>query len=126
MRRSMRKMASNPKGFSLLEVLIGLVILTIGILAIAGMQMTSIKGTSFSNRLSQAATIAQEGLEFLKSLPINDPRLDTGEYSEPDIGIFQRRYRSDRNPEFATLRYTVTWVEEGSTRMVTFSTVKSR
>jgi type IV pilus modification protein PilV len=116
----------NQKGFTLLEILIGLVILAVGILAIAGMQITSIRGTSFSNRLSQASVIAQEGLESLKGLPTNDARLNTNDYNEPDSGIFQRRYRSDRNPEFVTLRYTVSWVEDGSTREVSFSTVKSR
>lgn len=116
----------NREGFSLLEILIGLVILAIGILAIAGMQMTSIRGTSFSNRLSQASIIAQEGLETLKSIPFNDSRLNTNDYNESDVGIFQRRYRADRNPEFVTLRYTVSWAEDGSTRSVSFSTVKSR
>jgi prepilin-type N-terminal cleavage/methylation domain-containing protein len=121
-----RKMNLNQKGFSLLELLIGLVILAIGILAITGMQITSIRGTSFSNRLSQASVIAQEGLESLKGVTINDARLNTGDYNEPDVGIFQRSYRSDRNPEFVTLRYAVSWVEEGSTRSVSFSTIKSR
>lgn len=116
----------NNKGFSLLEILIALVILAIGILAVTGMQITSIRGTSFSNRLSQASVIAQEGLESLKGLPTNDPRLNTKDYNEPDVGIFQRSYRSDRNPEFVTLRYNVSWVEEGSTRSVSFSTIKSR
>lgn len=119
-------MLSNRKGFSLLEILIGLVVLAIGILGIAGMQVTSIRGTSFSNHLSQASIIAQEGLESLKGLSINDARLNTGDYNEPDVGIFQRIYRSDRNPEFVTLRYTVSWVEDGSTRSVSFSTIKSR
>jgi type IV pilus assembly protein PilV len=59
----------KEKGFSLIEVLIGLIILAIGILAVAGMQITSIVGTSFSSNLTQASVIAQDRLEFLKGLP---------------------------------------------------------
>ncbi len=122
----MNKIIRNKRGFSLIEVLIGVIILSIGILAIAGMQITSITGTSFSNNLTRASIYAQERLEFLKSLPLDDARLDTGDYNDPDIEIFQRRYRSDRNNGLITLQYTVSWVDRGVTRSVSFSTIKGR
>jgi type IV pilus assembly protein PilV len=50
-------------GFTLAEVLVSLVILAVGILAIAGMQIISIKGTSFSRYLTRASVLAQESLE---------------------------------------------------------------
>ena len=117
------------KGFSLVEVLIGLIILAIGILAIAGMQITSIVGTSFSNNLTQASVLAQDRLEFLKGLPLNDARLDTGTYNDPsDIGIFKRSYQANRNanPNFVTITYTVSWLEKGVTHTVSFRTIKGR
>lgn len=119
----------NQKGFSLIEVLIGLVILAIGILAIAGMQITSIVGTSFSNNLSQASVIAQDRLEFLKGLPLNDARLDTGTHLDPpNIGIFTRNYQATRNPDpnFVTIVYTVSWLEKGVSHSVSFRTIKGR
>jgi type IV pilus assembly protein PilV len=117
----------EEKGFTLTEVLIGLVILAVGILAIAGMQITSIRGTSFSSHLTQASILAQNRLEFLKSLPINDGSLDTNDYpNDMSEGIFQGRYRADRNPDYVTVRYTVTWVEKGTMHSVSFSTIKSR
>ena len=117
------------KGFSLVEVLIGLIILAIGILAIAGLQITSIVGTSFSNNLTQASVLAQDRLEFLKGLPLNDARLDTGTYNDPsDIGIFKRSYQANRNanPNFVTITYTVSWLEKGVTHTVSFRTIKGR
>jgi prepilin-type N-terminal cleavage/methylation domain-containing protein len=121
----------GEKGFTLIEVLIGLIILAIGVLAIAGMQITSIRGTSFSNNLNQASILAQERLEFLKSLPISDTRLGTGygtqNYpNDMNVGIFLGSYSATRNPNYVLIRYTVSWLEQGVTHHVSFSTIKSR
>jgi type IV pilus assembly protein PilV len=119
----------KEKGFSLIEVLIGLIILAIGILAVAGMQITSIVGTSFSNNLTQASVIAQDRLEFLKGLPLTDVRLDTNNYpNDIKVGIFTGSYQANRNvtPNFVTITYTISWLEKGVPHTVFFITIKGR
>ena len=117
----------KARGFTLVEVLIGLIILAIGILAIAGMHITAIKGTSFSNNITQASVLAQERLEFLKGLPLNDSRLNTGIYTDDiNVGIFNGSYRAERNTNFVTIRYTISWMENNLPHSVSFSTIKSR
>ena len=119
----------KKKGFSLIEVLIGLIILAIGILAVAGMQITSIVGTSFSNSITQASVIAQDRLEFLKGLPLTDVRLDTNNYpNDIKVGIFTGSYQANRNvtPNFVNIIYTVSWTEKGIPHNVFFSTIKGR
>jgi prepilin-type N-terminal cleavage/methylation domain-containing protein len=119
----------EKKGFTLIEVLISLIILSIGILAVAGMQITSIRGTAFSNNLMQASVIAQERLEFLKSLPLNDVSLDTGDHNDPpDVGIFKKGYRADRNlsPNYVQITYTVSWVEKDVPHSLSYRTIKAR
>lgn len=119
----------RQKGFTLVEVLIGLIILAIGILAIAGMQITSIRGTSFSNNLSQASVLAQNRLEFLKGLPLNDNRLDTNNYpNDINVGLFTGSYQAARNanPNYVQITYTVSWVEKGIPHSVSFRTIKGR
>ena len=125
---------SADKGFTLVEVLIGLIILAIGILAIAGMQITSIRGTSFSNNLTQASVIAQERLEFLKGLPLADASLNTGDYDDlanvkictlPQPTIVYHAQRN-LNPNYVTITYTVSWVEKGIPHSVSFRTMKAR
>lgn len=120
---------SKEKGFTLIEVLIGLIILAIGILAIAGMQITSIRGTSFSNSLSQASVLAQNRLEFLKGLPLNDNRLDTNNYpNDINVEVFTGGYQAARNanPNYVQITYTVSWVEKGMPHSVSFRTIKAR
>ncbi len=119
----------GEKGFTLIEVLIGLIILAIGVLAIAGMQITSIRGSSFSNNLSQASVLAQNRLEFLKGLPLNDNRLDTNNYpNDMSAGIFTGGYQATRNvnPNFVQITYTVSWTEKGIPHSVSFRTIKAR
>jgi type IV pilus assembly protein PilV len=119
----------EEKGFTLIEVLIGLIILAIGVLAVAGMQITSIVGTSFSNNLTQASVIAQDRLEFLKGLPLTDFRLDTNNYpNDMKVGIFTGSYQTNRNanPNYVTIIYTVSWLEKSVTHTVSFRTIKGR
>jgi len=119
----------KKKGFTLIEVLISLIILAIGILAVAGMQITSIIGTSFSSNMTQASVLAQDRLEFIKSLPLNDVSLDTGYHNDPpDVGIFTRSYQAIRNanPNFVNIIYTVSWLEKGVLHTVSFRTIKGR
>jgi type IV pilus assembly protein PilV len=56
----------NIKGFTLLEVMIALVILSIGLLGLASLQVMSIKGNSFGQQMTVASTLAQNQLEQLR------------------------------------------------------------
>lgn len=118
----------NPKGFSLLEVLIGLVILAIGILAIAGMQITSMRGNFFSDNMMQASILGQDRLEQLKALSSFPGE---GTYDEGSIVIrgtsFSRRYIISGHPmltDSRVIRVIVRW-RDTSDHSVEFSTVKT-
>lgn len=70
-----KKTIHNSKGFTLMEVLIALAIFAIGILGVAKMQLSAISGNSSSRGWTEAATIGQQQLEMLMSLPYDDPLL---------------------------------------------------
>ena len=119
-------------GFTLIEVLVGLVILVVGLLAIAGMLLTSVKGNYFSNHLTQASYIAQDRLEYLKTLPITHASLTPGTHtSQPEAGsvtssgqVFSRSYTVVVNGHLRTITYTVTW-NDGRDHTVSFTTMRS-
>ena len=118
----------NKKGFTLIEVLVGLVLLAIGLLAIAGMQITSVKGNFFSHYLTQASYVGQDRLEFLNHLPIDDAQLQPGNYNDGTVTIsgivFNRAYTVAINGDFRTITYTVSW-NDGVNRRISFSTIRS-
>jgi type IV pilus assembly protein PilV len=119
----------NKKGFSLIEVLVGLVLLAIGLLAIAGMQITSVRGNFFSHHLTQASYAAQDRLEFLDNLPINDARLQAGNHNDGTVTIsgmiFNRAYTVNVNGDLRTIFYTVLW-NDGVNRNISLSTIRSQ
>jgi len=60
----------KSKGFSLIEVLVALVILSICLLGMAGLMATTTKNNSYGGHLTEAATLAQDKLEQLRGTPI--------------------------------------------------------
>jgi prepilin-type N-terminal cleavage/methylation domain-containing protein len=93
-----KKRASNKSaGFTMIEVLIALAILSIGLLAIATQQITATRSNTVSNKLTEGTTATQDKLEELISLDydhadledidedgcggLND-RLDDADYTE--------------------------------------------
>jgi len=122
-------MIKKQKGFSLIEVLIGLVFLAIGLLAMAGLQAASIRGNTFSNNLMQATYVAQDRLEFLKNLPFDSSELQAGNYNLTPITIsgvnFNQSYTVVVNGNLKTINYTVTW-NDGINHIITFSTIRSQ
>jgi type IV pilus assembly protein PilV len=68
----------GEKGFTLLEVIVAISILTFGLLAVASMQMTAIRGNYNASNITEATTVAQDRLEDLMGLLYSDPLLDPG------------------------------------------------
>lgn len=58
----------KPKGFTLIEVLVALVILSFSLLALAGLMVTTTKNSAFGGHMTEAATFAQDKLEELRAI----------------------------------------------------------
>ena len=118
----------NKKGFSLLEVLIGLVILAIGLLAIAGMQVTSVRGNFFSKNITEANYVAQDRMEFLNNIPLDSPELQPGNYNYGTQNysgvVFTRSYSVVNNGGLRTITYIVRW-NDGIDRSIIISTIRA-
>ena len=126
----------NKKGFTLIEVLIGLIILAIGLLALASLQITSTRGNVFSNNLMQASYLAQDRLESLKNMQFDDANLSPATHTDGAITIkfpgsdsgvvFNRSYRVLNNAAgYKEITCTITW-NDGVDHNIAVSTIRSR
>lgn len=118
----------DNKGFTLIEVMVGLIILAIGLLAIAGMQMTAVRGNFFSHYLTQASYVGQDRLELINNLPVDSAELQEGDHNDGTTTIsgiaFNRSYTVVVNGDIRTITYTIRW-NDGTNRTISFSTIRS-
>jgi prepilin-type N-terminal cleavage/methylation domain-containing protein len=121
----------NEAGFTLLEVIAAVSILTVGLLAVASMQTAAIQGNDKAYRVTEAATWAQNRIETLVGLPYNDPLLDPGtgkaDPTPPTPNGYSITYNVDDGPVVNTKRITVFAVRQdrGVTRVRRLTSIKS-
>lgn len=106
-------MKAGQKGFSLIEVMIGLLVFTIGILAIFSMQLSGIKGNSTGRQYTEASTLAMNKIEALMLLPYDaDALADTDEDGDDgvDLGLYDVTDGTADNSETDPAgQYTIYW-----------------
>ena len=75
----------REKGFTLIEVLVAIAILSFGILAIASMQSSALLGTGKSNSVSQANAIAMDRMERIMAMPYSSLAVGSGNDMDSDF-----------------------------------------
>ncbi len=101
---------TKSDGFSLIEILVALVILSISLLALCGLMATVSQNTSFGGHITEAATFAQDRLEEVRVVPWAG--LATGTDTKTgSSGIVYTRALTVSSPtaSLKTVTVTVTW-----------------
>jgi len=135
-------------GFTLVEILIAVSILTIGLLGAASMQVSSIRGNQFSERVTTALCLAEDRMEELMRrgysdallADLKDKPLDTIDASDVDHedlpaidetgqtvagGPYRRVWNVDDSaaPNIKTITVIVTW--DNNKHRVSLTSIKS-
>ena len=126
MTRTVQHRPVPSSGFTVVEVLIAMVILSVGMLAIAGMMGVAIQANAFSSKMSLATRSAQQKLEQVKNATYST--VVAGSDAADANGLTRSWTVTDDTPiaNTKTIVADVTWVDEkGVSRAVQFSTVIS-
>ena len=117
-------------GFTLIEVMIALVIMSIGLTALAAVQISAIRGNDFSKRMTTAISIAEAKMEQIKSSSYVDI------LSESSIQITQSNMHFTRQVTVTnniapltntkTVNVTVSWSEGSKSHSVPITTIVSQ
>ena len=121
--------ATPESGFTLIEVMIALAIMSIGVLSLGVAQLTAMRMSSTSSRLSQAMYLAEEQMEIFRSMPwgatftalvVDQP--DPGNPIVPvagDASAYNRSWTIQPNQpphNMSEITITVTWVNATGSR----------
>jgi len=120
----------NAGGFSLLEIMIALAVISIGLLGTAALITGIIKGNQISKKITIATTLAQDRVEYLASLSYSDlPSSGTEDYGEiTDYPKFKRvtnTYVNDPAPNMKRIEIEV-YKEGTANPVVTFQNIYAK
>ncbi len=107
----------KSNGFTLVEVLIAIIILSVSLLALAALMSTTAQNTSFGGHITEAATFAQDQLERLRVTSWGDANLTNGTHinNVPPgrSGIaYGRTWTVATNGNVKTVTITINWTDQ--------------
>jgi type II secretion system protein I len=125
----MRHPSKAQRGFTLIEVLVALSIMSLGMIGILALQKAATSASGYSRRATEAAVLAEDRLEKMRTLPLSTviDGFDTVDASgvENDEGLFTRTWTIVTADEIATLTVRVQWNESDGAHAITFRTLRT-
>jgi type IV pilus assembly protein PilV len=113
-------------GFSFIDVLLALVVLTVGVLALADLKIVANAGNTSSKRMTTALTLAETQLEQIKGLTYgNVVASGPAQVTASGLTFTEQVQVTNNSPvlNVKTVKVIVTWSDAGGTHTVPMSTV---
>lgn len=108
---------ANNKGFTIIEVLIAMVILGIGLLSLATMQVTGIKGNATANRITTGSSFSADRIEKLFALDWTHADLADDKAPNGTAGLNATGASADGSAVTSDGLYTIYWNVADNTPM---------
>lgn len=96
-------------GYSLVEVIVSIMILTVAILPMVAMFDTGLRASSMAGNYDEGRSLAKKQLEAAQSMPYGAVKTNfpNAPCTFDDSGICESANRVDPNTEFSAFRYTI-------------------
>ncbi len=125
--RFVKNKKKEKKGFTLIEVMIAILILGVGMLAMALLQVTAIRGGSFANQVTQASIYGQDKIEELKNASYSAVTNGNDAIQSGNGITYTRTWTVTNDSPYVgakTVNLTVSWTgPEGQNRSIQLSTI---
>jgi type IV pilus assembly protein PilV len=112
-------------GFTLVESMLTLAIMSVGLLALAGLQITALRGNDLSRRMTTAVSIAEQRLEQLKNTPYTNIQAEaTSEVTASNLH-FTRQVTVTNGPlpNTKSVSVLVSWQDQSQTHTLQLATI---
>jgi type IV pilus assembly protein PilV len=115
-------------GFTLVESMLTLAIMSVGLLALAGLQITALRGNAFSRNMTTAVSIAEQSLEQLKNTPYTDIAAEAATQVTASQLQFTRQVTVTNGPlpNTKSINVLVSWQDQAQTHTLPLATIISQ
>jgi type IV pilus assembly protein PilV len=112
-------------GFTLVESLLALAIMSMSLLALAGLQITALRGNALSRRITTAVSVAEQRLEQLKNTPYTDIEAEAPTQVTVSDQQFTRQVTVTAGPlpNTKSVSILVSWEEQAKTHTLPMATI---
>lgn len=128
---SRRRARSEQGGFTLIELMIALTVMLIGVSGILSIQLVSARASSYSRHATEAAILAEDGMELLRTVPVetlvSGSQTVNATGAVDATGMYTRSWTISWVDTIGTLIVTVSWLEQGADQyQITYRTQRLR
>jgi len=112
-------------GFTLVESMLTLAIMSVGLLALAGLQITALRGNALSRSMTTAVSIAEQRLEQLKNTPYSDIQAEAATQVTASNLHFTRQVTVTNGPlpKTKSVSVLVSWQDQSKTHTLPIATL---
>ena len=112
-------------GFTLVESMLTLAIMSVGLLALAGLQITALRGNALSRSMTTAVSIAEQRLEQLKNTPYTSIQAEAATQVTASNLHFTRQVTVTNGPlpNTKSVSVLVSWQDQSKTHTLPIATL---
>ncbi|NQT10837.1 MAG: prepilin-type N-terminal cleavage/methylation domain-containing protein [Desulfobacteraceae bacterium] len=122
----MRRLRNNNSGFTLMEVLVAMLILSVGLLGMAALITGIINSNKLSNRISAATVLAQDKMEDIKRIGYSNAVSETKASMSSPYDKYEREVTVVDDSPAANMKTVTVTVYWESSKSVSLQTILSQ